>query len=98
MNVLQVQRPCVHKTQVRSVDTGSSAAVTLYNLCSSYNCVYNNLVYAQHCADGLGVSTVPGPSNSQSSSSTGLVAGVAVSMVVLVLAAVCIVVLVVWLR
>ena len=64
--------------------------------------------------DGFGVSTATGIStdhtvprvstapdqtnNSQLSSNTVLVAGVAVSVIVLVLAAVCIVVLVVWLR
>ena len=44
----QVLHPCVQKTQVCSVDSGSSAAVTLIiaaHTCTVWetNCVYNNL-------------------------------------------------------
>ena len=60
-------------------------------------------VYAQHCPDNPGISTTTGvltdPGQTDNSSSNiVMVAGIAVSVVVLVLAAVCIVVLVVWLR
>ena len=59
------------------------------------------------CADGPDASTYPGKftdpgistgPNSQLSGSTVIAAGAAVSVIVLVLAAVCIIVMVVWLR
>ena len=56
------------------------------------------LVYLEHCADEPDVSSDPDLDKPHSSSSSGLLEGVAVSVVVLVLAAACIVVLVVWLR
>ena len=68
--------------------------------------VYTIICYV--CADGPGASTYPGkstdhgvstePGKTESSSNSGLVAGVAATVFVLVVAAVCIVVMVIWLR
>ena len=55
-------------------------------------------VYLDHCGDDSDALSDPDLDKLQSSSTSGLVAGAAVSVVVLVLAAACIVVMVVWLR
>ena len=55
-------------------------------------------LFLEHCADNPEASSDPDLYKPQSSSNSGLVEGVAVSVVMLVIAAVCIVVLVVWWR